>query len=231
VEICAVEFSVLLGGEEAALAGLSQAFASCGAACEFVADSDALVTAALIRDFDLIVIDPRLPRGGPVPAYEMLRQLGIAAPLAMVAVPGCDGVLPPTVDALLDLFIDPARLASLLDKARSMRVQDGALEAVFADECDALAGEFRAALPAKLAELETAVADRNYVQLQSLLHRLKGVAGSFGFPDITSRCAAIESQLRAGSTEDPAKETLAMTASVRQGIASAGQIGSGAPVG
>lgn len=56
--------------------------------------------------------------------------------------------------------------------------------------------EFVAGLDGRLAELRQAFDRLDWEQLVTLAHRLKGAAGSYGYPDISRVCAELERAFR-----------------------------------
>lgn len=56
--------------------------------------------------------------------------------------------------------------------------------------------EFVQGLSNRLTELRAAHAQLDFDQLALLAHRLKGAAGSYGYPDISHVCAEMEQQFR-----------------------------------
>lgn len=63
----------------------------------------------------------------------------------------------------------------------------------------ALRAAYRAALPAKLAELGRALADPAAAdEARALAHRLRGTAATYGLADVSAACATIEARLEAG---------------------------------
>ncbi len=61
--------------------------------------------------------------------------------------------------------------------------------------------EFVAELDGRLQELRDAHDKMDWDLLVTLAHRLKGAAGSYGYPDISQVCAALEQQIRAQETD------------------------------
>ncbi len=57
--------------------------------------------------------------------------------------------------------------------------------------------EFVNGLDQRLAELRQAFDRLDWDQLVTLAHRLKGAAGSYGYPEISRVCAALERSFRA----------------------------------
>lgn len=61
-----------------------------------------------------------------------------------------------------------------------------------------LVTEFVAALPARIDELQQALAALDWQQLALLAHRLKGASGSYGYPDVTVTAGLMEEAANAG---------------------------------
>ena len=62
--------------------------------------------------------------------------------------------------------------------------------------------EFVDGLGARLDELNQAHGKLDWEMLTTLAHRLKGAAGSYGYPDISSICADMEFNFRAHHAEN-----------------------------
>jgi HPt (histidine-containing phosphotransfer) domain-containing protein len=62
--------------------------------------------------------------------------------------------------------------------------------------------EFVDGLSGRAAEIEQARQQMDFEQLTTLAHRLKGAAGSYGYPEISQLCAAMEQEFRAHQLDD-----------------------------
>jgi HPt (histidine-containing phosphotransfer) domain-containing protein len=62
--------------------------------------------------------------------------------------------------------------------------------------------EFVAGLAARIEELRRAHAQLDFDALAVLAHRLKGAAGSYGYPDISRVCTEAETRFRSHEAED-----------------------------
>ena len=62
-------------------------------------------------------------------------------------------------------------------------------------EIDALAAEYRRALPQRLGQLEVLLADARLAELERELHTLAGSAGTFGLPRLGQAAGAAEAYL------------------------------------
>jgi HPt (histidine-containing phosphotransfer) domain-containing protein len=61
-----------------------------------------------------------------------------------------------------------------------------------------LAAEFRADLPTTIDTLQSALAQQDWEPLRQLVHRIKGIAGSLGYPQLTRLAAPLEARIDAG---------------------------------
>lgn len=81
--------------------------------------------------------------------------------------------------------------------------------------------EFVKSLPRRLEELRQAYQLREWDRLTALAHRLKGAAGSYGYPDISRLCADLEPKLRARQADDFAAflaKLVALTQAAQAGL-------------
>jgi HPt (histidine-containing phosphotransfer) domain-containing protein len=65
--------------------------------------------------------------------------------------------------------------------------------------------EFVGGLDTRLAELRDAHQKLDFQMLTTLAHRLKGAAGSYGYPDISRLCAEMEQQFTSHQADAFAK--------------------------
>ncbi len=81
--------------------------------------------------------------------------------------------------------------------------------------------QFVAGLTARLDELRQAHERLDWDQLAMLAHRLKGAAGSYGYPDISKLCADMEHRFRQHQAEDFGRflhELTGLTAAAHAGL-------------
>jgi signal transduction histidine kinase/AmiR/NasT family two-component response regulator len=162
------------------------------------------VEAALSQDFDLVLMDIQMPVLDGVGAMRMLRRAGYRQPIVALTAnvmksdvqqyleAGCDDVLGKPVER--ERFY--AVIDQQLGRRRAVRVA-GTDDDDFEREIAALAAEFRLGLPDQLRAIETAAEQADWAALASLVHTLKGTAGSYGFAHLTELAAAVEAQLAA----------------------------------
>lgn len=81
--------------------------------------------------------------------------------------------------------------------------------------------EFVNGLPARIAELREAYQELDWQRLALLAHRLKGAAGSYGYPDISRLCASMErsfSAHQADHFQDWIKQLTDLAAAAHAGL-------------
>ncbi len=163
------------------------------------------VETALAREFDLVLMDIQMPVLDGVEATRLLRAAGYARPIVALTANvmkadvqryreiGCDDVLAKPVERERFYEVIAAQLAQHR-RARSATPDDDE----FDREMAALHAEFRAGLPSHIDTVRQALARADWPGLQSLIHTLKGTAGSYGFPRLTELSAQIEAEIAAG---------------------------------
>ncbi len=106
---------------------------------------------------------------------------------------------------------EPSRIHKLVSQ---LLLEDGDLRDIVE--------EFVAGLAQRMDELRQAHEKLDFDQLTMLAHRLKGAAGSYGYPDISQLCAKLEQQFRAHQAEGFGQrmaELAAFVAAARAGLA------------
>ncbi len=165
---------------------------------------DAIET-ALRNDFDLVLMDVQMPVLDGVAATRTLRDAGYMRPIVALTA----NVMQSDVQRYRETGCDDV-LAKPIERQRFYQViaeqlRDDALRlpaAQLDDECSAeiaeLTAMFREGLPAQLDQIRMALAARDWATLRSLVHTLKGTAGSYGFPHLTELSGEVETELRHG---------------------------------
>jgi signal transduction histidine kinase/DNA-binding NarL/FixJ family response regulator len=192
---------------------VSSLLRSVGAEVVEVANGREAFERASAEPFDLLLLDMHMPVMDGREATEALRAGGYTGPIvaltadviaedvARYRAAGCDTVLGKPVDsralfALLRRHLPPAAQAAM-PVSTEARVQ-----ALVAQ----LGARYREQLPAEIDALLAARGDP--ALLNERLHRIKGSAGSFGFPRITALAAEAEEALRTGDNVDLALQAL-----------------------
>ena len=82
--------------------------------------------------------------------------------------------------------------------------------------------EFVNGLPTRIADFQKAHEQLDYDLLGTLAHRLKGAAGSYGYPDLSAVCFEMERQFRvheSGAFADWVRQLESLAAAARAGLA------------
>ncbi|WP_428415853.1 ATP-binding protein [Methylibium sp.] len=162
------------------------------------------VETALRQDFDLILMDIQMPVMDGIAATKMLRAAGYRRPIIALTAnvmksdiqryreAGCDHVLAKPVDR--EVFYEVVARQLLAADALTGGAED---DPDFAREMAALKAAFVAGLPAQIDAIRAALRLEDWPALTSLMHTLKGTAGSYGFGRLTDLAAEVETELRA----------------------------------
>jgi HPt (histidine-containing phosphotransfer) domain-containing protein len=108
---------------------------------------------------------------------------------------GCNAFLGKPVDT--NIFYET--LARFLKQApANTPVSKSRPRTEFDDDLFELTEEFIDSLPGRMQSVRDACQQAEWKNLASEAHKLKGIAGSFGFPVVTQQAAAIEQQVKQG---------------------------------
>ena len=167
-----------------------------------VGNGRAAVETALRRHFDLVLMDIQMPLLDGVAATQTLRRAGYQQPIVALTANvmksdlqryreiGCDDVLAKPVDREHFYQVIARLLEIEIDSVHATELDED-------QELAALAAEFRAGLPRQLDAIREALMHSDWVELASLLHVLKGTAGSFGYGRLTELAGQVEAELAA----------------------------------
>ncbi len=176
-----------------------------GAGLTVVGNGELAVQHALASDYDLVLMDIQMPVMDGVSAVKLLREAGYGGPIVALTANvmradietyreiGCDDVLAKPIDRARLYGVLARHLRAAADTA-APDSRDARLDAVV----QRLATAFRHDLPTTIQALEQAVRERHWAELRHLAHRIKGLAGSIGFPHLTALAAPVEEHLRTG---------------------------------
>ena len=162
------------------------------------------VETALRRDFDLVLMDIQMPVLDGIAATKTLRAAGYVGPIVALTAnvmkadmqryreSGCNDVLAKPVERDRFYQVIGEQIAAPASSRRDGRDDE------FDREIAELTAQFRAGLPGQLDEIRSAMTRSDRERLKSLIHTLKGTAGSYGFPRLTDLCREIETEIHAG---------------------------------
>jgi|JI10StandDraft_1071094.scaffolds.fasta_scaffold57129_3 signal transduction histidine kinase/CheY-like chemotaxis protein len=171
-----------------------------GAQLTLVENGELAVQQALANEFDLVLMDIQMPVMDGVTATRMLRDAGYGGAIVALTANvmrsdieaykrvGCNDVLAKPIDrerlyAVLARHLQPAGIQTA---SRESRIEE---------MVQRLKADFRADLPTTIDSLTVALGERNWEPLRFIVHRIKGIAGSLGYPHLTHLAEPIEAQL------------------------------------
>ncbi len=169
-----------------------------GAELEMVENGEKAVEAALSGQYDLILMDMQMPVMDGLEATSLLRQTGFSGPIVALTAnarkgdiqrckeAGCTDFLSKPVDrqafyATLEKYLNSSDVQSTLD------VDDGFRH---------LVDKYVNSLHARLSDIKSSYEKNKLDTFKALIHDLKGMGGSFGFPQLTSCAKNIETHIK-----------------------------------
>ena len=177
-----------------------------GVQLTMVSNGEQAMEQALSGDFDLVLMDVQMPVMDGVTATFLMRGAGYGGPIVALTAnvmrsdieqyrsTGCDDVLAKPIDrtklyGVLSRYLRPAGES----KRAAVEIDD---------VVQRLAVEFRVGLPQTLDAVEQAMGESRWAAVCFLTHRIKGLAGSVGMPQLTTLAAPIETLVDAGRTDE-----------------------------
>lgn len=176
-----------------------------GAEVDLADNGEIACEMAMASDYDLVLMDMQMPVMGGLDAVRLLRAAGYGGVIVALTANamkedrdryeevGCDGFLSKPIE-LGRFYGVVAQYLRLADAGKGVAT-------VMSAELEALIDQFRAAMPGYAEQLRAARAGQNVVAAKMLVHNLKGMGGSFGFPVITEAAAVADVAFRQGDVE------------------------------
>lgn len=162
-------------------------------------------------EFDLILMDMQMPVMGGIEATRLLRLTGFDGPIvaltanatetekAQALEAGCNDFMTKPLNQQTFFKLLNRYLPEAVDRPNPPTRIPPMADLENDPEYQALRRHFVQELPERLASIQAALADADWDALKSRAHQLKGVAGSFGYPDTSRIAGQIESCLVAGN--------------------------------
>ena len=184
---------------------LIAAYVQCtGATLNVVDNGELAVQEALGGDYDLVLMDIQMPVMDGAAAVTLLRGAGYGGPVVALTA----NVMRADIDKYRRIGFDDV-LAKPIDRVRLYDVLSRHLTATGAERMPAtgshvdavvqrLAADFRAEAPATAALLHHALQAQDWPQVRHIVHRIKGLAGSLGWPELTRLAAPVEQHIHIG---------------------------------
>jgi signal transduction histidine kinase/CheY-like chemotaxis protein/HPt (histidine-containing phosphotransfer) domain-containing protein len=182
-----------------------------GAHVDIANNGQEAIDAALSRDYELILMDMQMPILDGMQAVKILRDKAYSKPIAALTAnamkkdmefcinAGCDDFLAKPVDRkqfteLLKKYLTVVELNDATPITSTMGDED--------NEFQDIIEMFVQRLPTLQQNIYDAYDIQDWGRLQGLVHELKGVSGSLGFPSLMELSGTIEDELRKNSHDD-----------------------------
>ena len=172
----------------------------CGVEYEIVGNGKLAVEKALATDFDLILTDMQMPVMDGIEAATLLRSLNVETPIvAMTAnllaeekqqydAAGMNGYIGKPINQ--ESFY--ATISRFLSEEESYSLQHLEVD----EEYQQLVEKFKERTKMMMKEMGEYVAANDMKNLAGVSHTLKGLGGSFGFPEVTELSGSLEQAAR-----------------------------------
>ena len=173
-----------------------------GATLTIVENGQQAVEQGLAGSYDLVLMDMQMPVMDGVEAITLLRAAGYGGPLVSLTANGMKSDREKCLAAGADDYLaKPFNLqrfyevlnAYLCDAGHAAAARDWPADLQDDPEYQALVERFLGNLPRLVQALAEAVRGRQWDAVQSISHKLKGMGGNFGYPQITALAGQINS--------------------------------------
>ena len=165
---------------------------------------------ALAHDYDLILMDMQMPVMGGIDATSKLRAAGYTKPIVALTAnalkedreksqrAGVDDYLTKPVDLnrfneVLTRYLKP-RLTLSTTNTRQDR-KNSVFDFSDDPEFQSLVQKFEEELPIKIQQIEYAAEIEDFQELKNHVHKLKGLAASFGYPELSNISSQIQNSI------------------------------------
>jgi len=188
--------TILLAEDSPDIQGLvSMYIKRTGADVIAVENGQLAVEQAMSNDFDLILMDMQMPIMDGMQATQMLRSTGYGGTIIALTANAMKEDQKKYREAGINDFIakpiDLKKFYSVLNKYLETN-HDNRKNNQTIDSISQLTEKFLQSLPNILLEFSTALNQKNAQTLIQAAHKLKGMGGSFGYPEITEISSKIE---------------------------------------
>ena len=175
-----------------------------GAQLEVVDNGYDAINKALDKEYDLILMDMQMPRVDGIEAITTLRNCGYTRPIISLTANVLSSDQDKCMNAGADYFLAKPininafykMLNSYLKEKTSQPAKEKEQNSTVTSGIARLTENFIAQLPVKISLVNEAIISEDWEQLDHTTHFLKGVGGSFGFPEITDSAGIVNDAVR-----------------------------------
>ncbi len=190
------------------------ALETAGASVVAVSNGQEAVNAATMQQFDLIILDIRMPVMDGREAVRRLRQNGCLVPtIALTASTMAAEYDNLVADGFDDVWSKPLTIADLMAKIASYAhsVPETPLRSVepsaaTQDKLAQVRASYIEALPKRVAAMRSAAERSDRTELHEQLHQITGAAGMHDLPDISREAARLLKRAKAGTLDGHPQE-------------------------
>lgn len=206
--------------------------AKTGAQLTLVEDGQQALDVVANTPFDLVLMDMQMPEMDGLQATTILKQRGFQGPIIMLTANvdsnSKNKMLAAGAKAHFPKPIDSRRfysmLAEYLGKGLEVATQQEARGDHLSDthhrdtgsEFAQLIQNYRLSFKGKWADIEGAMEQQDWAKIKSLMHKLKGSAGSYGFQQLSDVAILVEEHIDAGKLQEARGYLTAMEANMLQ---------------
>jgi signal transduction histidine kinase/FixJ family two-component response regulator len=202
--------------------------AKTGAQLTLVNDGQQALNVTENHRFDLVLMDMQMPEMDGLQATSILKQRGFTAPIIMLTA-NVDSnskkdMLAAGAKAHFAKPIDSQSFYVMLAKYLGKEIDHQAvsvnksqnMEGNTPSEFEQLIHNYRLSFKTKLADIQGAIEQEDWAQIKSLMHKLKGSAGSYGFQQLSDFAVLVEDQIDHGNLQEAKAYVAKMQASMGQ---------------
>jgi signal transduction histidine kinase/DNA-binding response OmpR family regulator len=192
--------------------------AKTGAQLTLVEDGQQALNATENITFDLILMDMQMPEMDGLQVTTILKQRGFKAPIIMLTANvdsnSKQNMLAAGAEAHFAKPIDSQSFYAMLGEYLGEDTRKGKSHQAVVDkksptkdtekrsEFEQLIQNYRLSFKNKLADIQTAIEKADWVQIKSLMHKLKGSAGSYGFGQLSDFAILVEEHIDQGNLQE-----------------------------
>jgi signal transduction histidine kinase/DNA-binding response OmpR family regulator len=206
--------------------------AKTGAQLTLVEDGQQALNVAENTAFDLVLMDMQMPEMDGLQATTCLKQRGFTAPIIMLTANvdsnSKKSMLAAGAKAHFAKPIDSQSFYAMLAKHLGKGIDDDKKHNAVAanqpqtkprnsrSEFEQLIQNYRLSFKDKLADIQSAIEQQDWEKIKSLMHKLKGSAGSYGFQQLSDFAILVEEHIDAGKPQEAKEYVATIQANMQQ---------------